>query len=97
MVILLLPKLLISFTLTHGGHITQTCTYDEFRCFLTIVDDFSRTTWTHLLATKSNGFTILQIFINIVENQFGTKVKSIRSDNALELGSGTAQVAYLCI
>jgi len=38
-------------------------TYNGYKYFLTIVDDFSRATWTQLLATKSNAFPILKSFI----------------------------------
>lgn len=63
-------------------------TYDGFRYFLTIVNDFSRRTWTYLLSTKLNAFPILKFFLAMVERQFHTKVQIIRSDNAFELGSG---------
>ncbi|XP_070017855.1 uncharacterized protein [Nicotiana sylvestris] len=46
--------------------------------FLIIVDDYNRFTWTYLLSTKSNAFTILQSFLSMVERQFDTKVKTIR-------------------
>jgi len=59
-----------------------------FKYFLTIVDDFSRGTWTYLLSSKSNAFTILKSFLTMVERQFDMKVKKIRPDNAFELGSG---------
>ncbi|XP_076910030.1 uncharacterized protein LOC143567510 [Bidens hawaiensis] len=49
---------------------------------------------THLLSTKSNAFIVLQGFIEMVNTQFNTKVKCIRSDNAFELGSGTKQAEY---
>ncbi|KAM0048148.1 putative RNA-directed DNA polymerase [Helianthus debilis subsp. tardiflorus] len=73
----------------------NSCTYNGFKYFLTLVDDFSRTTWTHLLSTKSNAFPVLQGFIDMVATQFGTRIKCIRSDNAFELGSGSTQSAYL--
>ncbi|KAK9079847.1 hypothetical protein SSX86_001520 [Deinandra increscens subsp. villosa] len=73
----------------------STDTYNGFKYFLTIVDDYTRTTWTHLLTTKSNAFVVLQAFIEMVVTQFNTKVKSIRSDNAFELGSGHQQKEYL--
>jgi len=63
-------------------------THDGFRNFLTIVDDFSRATWTHLLSTKSNAFPILKSFLSMVKRQFNSKVKVIRTDNAFELGNG---------
>lgn len=65
----------------------KTATYDGFKYFLTIVDDFSKGTWTYLLSTKSNIFSVLKSFLLMVERQFNTKVKVIRSDNALELGT----------
>ncbi|KAK1410112.1 hypothetical protein QVD17_36645 [Tagetes erecta] len=72
----------------------NTSTYDGYKYFLTIVDDYSRNTWTHLLSTKRNAFNILQGFIQMVETQFGVQVKAVRSDNAYELGSGTTSAAY---
>ncbi|KAI3712580.1 hypothetical protein L1987_71139 [Smallanthus sonchifolius] len=68
-------------------------TFDGYKN-LTIVDDFTRTTWTHLLTTKGNAFTILQGFIEMVETRFSTKVKRVRSDNAFELGSGVHHAEY---
>lgn len=64
----------------------KTPTLEGFRYFLTIVDDFSRATWTYLLSTKSNAFTVLKQFLAMTERQFGKQVKTIRSDNAMELG-----------
>lgn len=43
--------------------------------------------WTFLLATKSNEFSILKLFLAMIERQFNKKVRVIRSDNAWELGS----------
>ncbi|XP_075103834.1 uncharacterized protein LOC142178393 [Nicotiana tabacum] len=54
-------------------------TYDGFKYFLTIADDFSRGTWTYLLTNKSNVFTILKGFLAMVERQFNSKVKIIRT------------------
>lgn len=68
--------------------------YDGFRYFLTIVDDYTRATWTHLMGAKSNAFDLLQSFITLVETQFQTKVKVVRSDNALELGSSLRGIQY---
>jgi len=70
-------------------------TYNGYKYFLTIVDDYSRGTWTFLLSTKSNAFPTLKSFFAMVERQFNTKVKCIRSDNALELGKGTCEAVYL--
>ena len=50
--------------------------------FLTVVDDFTRATWTFLLRTKAESFQKLSIFLIFVETQFHTKVKCICFDNA---------------
>lgn len=52
-----------------------------------MVDDYTRSTWIHLLSTKSNTLQVLKSFINMVENQFKTTIKTIRSDNGLEITS----------
>ncbi|XP_019224191.1 PREDICTED: uncharacterized protein LOC109205890 [Nicotiana attenuata] len=67
-------------------------THDRHKYFITIVDDYSRSTWTHLLSSKSNVIEILKNFMNLVENQFGVTIKSIRSDNGLEFTSREATV-----
>ncbi|XP_075086125.1 uncharacterized protein LOC142168857 [Nicotiana tabacum] len=64
-------------------------TYYGYMHFFTIVDDYSRGTWTFLLSTKNNAFSVLKNFLFMVERQFNTKVKVIRLDNALELGTSS--------
>ncbi|KAG7557416.1 Zinc finger CCHC-type superfamily [Arabidopsis suecica] len=59
-------------------------THDGFRYFLTIVDDHSRATWVYLMKNKSDVLTIFPSFVNMVETQFETKIKGVRSDNAQE-------------
>nr|XP_009776989.1 PREDICTED: uncharacterized protein LOC104226654 [Nicotiana sylvestris] len=59
------------------------------------MDNYSRGTWTFLLSSKSNAFPMLKSFLSMVERQFSTKVKMIRSDNALELGKGSQEAAFL--
>ncbi|XP_060210901.1 uncharacterized protein LOC132637900 [Lycium barbarum] len=54
------------------------------------LNDFSRATWTHLMGAKSNAFDLLKSFISMTETQFELKVQTVRSDNALELGSSIA-------
>lgn len=62
----------------------HTATHDNHKYFITLVDDYSRCTWTQLLTCKSNTLEVLKTFISMVENQFNTTVKSIRTDNGLE-------------
>ena len=52
--------------------------------FLTIVDDFSRATWTYLLLAKSEVGKVLQNFCAYTERQFNKRVKEVRSDNGSE-------------
>ncbi|GAA0140999.1 hypothetical protein LIER_02242 [Lithospermum erythrorhizon] len=69
-------------------------TYNSFHYVLTIVDDYSRMTWTHLISSKSNAFPILKAFIIFVQTQFHTNVQTIRSDNELEFCSHYATQFY---
>ena len=62
----------------------HTITHDNHKYFLTMVDDYSRSTWIHLLSSKSNVFQVIQAFISMIENQFNTSLKTIRSDNDSE-------------
>ncbi|XP_010436367.1 PREDICTED: uncharacterized protein LOC104720097 [Camelina sativa] len=52
--------------------------------FLTIVDDFSRAVWTHLLLEKSQVADVLKNFLAFVHRQFNKQVKIVRSDNVTE-------------
>ena len=54
------------------------------RYFLTIVDDFSRFTWVHLMIHKSKTQSLIQNFIKMVETQFAKTVKVLITDNGLE-------------
>ncbi|XP_056686015.1 uncharacterized protein [Spinacia oleracea] len=64
--------------------------HDSSRCnqFLTIVDDYTRMTWTHLMRNKTDSVKIMSDFLLYVENQFGLTVKAVRSDNAPDLTKG---------
>jgi hypothetical protein len=52
--------------------------------FLTLVDDATRTTWVYLMKLKSETRSLLQSFILMIETQFGSTIKCIRSDNGYE-------------
>ena len=52
--------------------------------FLSIVDDYSRFTWVHLMQHKSQTSFIIKSFFQLVQTQFKTKIKSLRSDNGVE-------------
>ncbi|KAL2928850.1 Retrovirus-related Pol polyprotein from transposon RE1 [Bienertia sinuspersici] len=57
------------------------------RYFLTILDDFSRATWTYLIKSKTEVASVLKKFLLLIENHFNVTVKIIRSDN----GTGIIQ------
>lgn len=54
------------------------------RYVLTIVDDYTRATWTYLLQHKQSVSAVLKEFIAMVNNQFHKSVKNLRSDNGTE-------------
>ncbi|KAJ0746343.1 putative RNA-directed DNA polymerase [Helianthus annuus] len=58
--------------------------YEGFKYFLTVVDDFSRTVWCYLLTSKTEVFDNLCSFYELVLTQFEKKIKVIRSDNGTE-------------
>lgn len=58
--------------------------YDGSKYFLTIVDDFTRSTWLYLLPNKAATRTHIESFANMIENQFNLTIKILRSDNGKE-------------
>jgi transposase InsO family protein len=51
---------------------------------LVIVDDYSRFTWVFLLQEKSQTQETLKGFLRRAQNEFGLRIKKIRSDNGTE-------------
>ncbi|XP_070013034.1 uncharacterized protein [Nicotiana sylvestris] len=72
----------------------NTRTYNGFRYFLTLVDDYGRATWTHLLSCKGNALSVLKAFTSTVKTHFQSSVQTFRSDNAYELGSSSEAAAF---
>lgn len=52
--------------------------------FLNTLDDCSRYTWITLMKSKSKTRQHVINFVKLNENQYGTRIKIIRSDNGLE-------------
>ena len=52
--------------------------------FVTLIDDFTRNTWTQLLLNKTQVYTAIEQFFNMVETQFKAKICMIRTDNCTE-------------
>ncbi|WP_420914574.1 integrase catalytic domain-containing protein [Candidatus Phytoplasma australasiaticum] len=63
----------------------QIPTHSGYRYFLTIVDDYTRYTWTYLMKNKLDALTVVPRFFAYVDTQFGTPIKCFRFDNAPEL------------
>jgi hypothetical protein len=51
---------------------------------LVIVDDYSRFTWVFFLQEKSQTQGTLKRFLRWAQNEFGLRIKKIRSDNGME-------------
>lgn len=61
---------------------------------LSFVDDASRGTLVYLLKEKSEVSQLVKDLCSMVNTQFDTKVKIIRSDNGREFTSGTMKSFY---
>jgi hypothetical protein len=59
-------------------------THDGFKYFLTIVNECSHSTWIYLMTSKADTRPLLISFFTMIETQFKTKIKVLRSDNGLE-------------
>jgi transposase InsO family protein len=51
---------------------------------LVIMDDYSRFTWVYFLQEKSQTQETLKRFLRQAQNEFGLRIKKIRSDNGTE-------------
>jgi Integrase core domain/GAG-pre-integrase domain len=57
---------------------------EGFKYFVTFIDDKSRVTWLYLLKSKREVCSIFQDFCSMIENQFNTTIKVLRTDNGTE-------------
>ncbi|XP_019196007.1 PREDICTED: uncharacterized protein LOC109189835 [Ipomoea nil] len=62
----------------------QICSLQGDRYFLSLVDDHSRYTWLHLMRNKSETRQFIKKFHAMVFTQFGTLIKTFRTDNGPE-------------
>lgn len=60
-------------------------TTEEYKHFLTIVDDHTHVTWVYLLRPKAEVLKVFPEFSMMIERQYKAQVKGVRSDNAPEL------------
>ncbi|WVQ84952.1 hypothetical protein IAT38_007116 [Cryptococcus sp. DSM 104549] len=61
---------------------------------LVMLDDYSKVTLIEPLAHKTGVVPVMEKFINLLECQFGNRVRWIRSDNGTEFLSGEGQALY---
>ena len=57
---------------------------DGERWFVLFTDDSTRMTWLYLLKNKSEAANCFLDFSNLIQRQFGKKIKILRSDNGGE-------------
>ncbi|KAM0019556.1 putative RNA-directed DNA polymerase [Helianthus debilis subsp. tardiflorus] len=62
----------------------KVASYDGFKYFLTVVDDYSRSVWCYFLSNKTEVFDNLKNFYELVITQFKRRIKVFRSDNGTE-------------
>jgi transposase InsO family protein len=64
----------------------------ESKYCLVIVDDYSRFTWVFFLQDKSQTQKTLKGFLRRAQNEFGLRIKKIRSDNETEFKNSQIEV-----
>ena len=52
--------------------------------FVSFIDDYSRKVWVYVMKAKSEVFEKFKVWLALVENQTGRKLKILRSDNGGE-------------
>ncbi|KAL8093307.1 hypothetical protein AgCh_035258 [Apium graveolens] len=60
--------------------------------FVTIVDDFTRYTWIHLIKFKSDVVSVLEQFVKFVEVQFNSKVHCISIDHTSGIDQANSDI-----
>ncbi|KAJ9675808.1 hypothetical protein PVL29_024651 [Vitis rotundifolia] len=76
----------IPFTLIHndlwGPSRTPNRTHKKW--FLTFIDDYTRLCWVYLLTDKTEVRSVFRNFHSMIQTQFQTKIKILRTDNGTE-------------
>jgi transposase InsO family protein len=69
------------FEIIHTDVWGMSLSHAQYRYFVTFIDDYSRFTRVYFLHSKADMFSIFQTFVALVETQFSTKLKILRSDS----------------
>ena len=72
--------------------IAPVVSHSHFKYFVTFIDDYSCFTWICFLRSKSKVFSIFQVFLAYVENQFSTSIKTLRFDSDRECLQGISAI-----
>lgn len=75
-----------------GPYHTPSMTCENY--FLTLVNDYTRATWTYLMTYKSQTSAVLEKFVNLIQNRFRTSIKTIRIDNGTYFLSHSCQSLF---
>lgn len=62
----------------------QVPSINDFRYFLTVVDDCTRSTWIFMMRCKSETVLHIKNFVLLIRNQFAKTIKICRTDNGTE-------------
>lgn len=69
-------------------------THGHCACFLTIIEDKSRCTWTYLFANNSQVPSIILAYLSYVSTHFKTSVKAVRSNNGSDFNNHTLKTEF---
>ena len=73
--------------------IAPVISHEHYKYFVTFIDDFTRFTWVYFLQSKSEVFFEFKVFLALIETQFSTKIKILRSDSGGEYMSNEFQIS----
>ncbi|KAK1424394.1 hypothetical protein QVD17_19723 [Tagetes erecta] len=59
-------------------------TAENYRYYVVFVDDYSRFSWFYPLKSKTDFYSVLPMFIQLVQTQFSRKIKVFQSDGGTE-------------
>ncbi|KAL5777431.1 hypothetical protein ACOSP7_010357 [Xanthoceras sorbifolium] len=63
----------------------------QYKYFVMFIDDYGRFTWVYFFRSKADVFSVFQTFIALIETQFSTCIKILRSDSGGEFMSHNFQ------
>ena len=63
---------------------SQVTSYSSYKCSVSFIDDYTRITWIYLLRKKSEATPSSKTFHKMIQTQFHTKIKVLRTNNGQE-------------